>query len=68
MCGALRVLSGFMQPMQLFENKAIAVHMRGKTGAAYERPWKAENSSNPLAQWAEKKKAEAAAADAKKAD
>ena len=47
-----------MQPMQLFENKAIAVHMRGKTGAAYERPWKAENSSNPLAQWAEKKKAE----------
>ena len=54
--------------MQLFENKAIAVHMRGKSGAAYARPWKAENASNPIAQWAERKKAEAAEAEAKKAD
>merc|ERR1719487_2880236 len=61
------VIMSVMQPLQLMSNKAIEVHIRGKSGPGYERPWKADTSGNPLAQWAEKKKAEAEAA-AKKED
>ena len=50
-----------LQPMQLLDNKAMAIHLRGKGGApGYERPFKVE-ATNPLAAWAEKKKAEAEA-------
>jgi len=55
------VLMSVMQPMQLFDNPALAIHLRGKPG---ERPFKAA-AGNPLAQWAEKKKAEAEAASKK---
>ena len=37
------ILMSFMQPMQLFDNKALAVHLRGKSGPKYARPWKADN-------------------------
>lgn len=58
------ILMSIMQPMQLFDNKAIAIHLRGKSGPDYERPFKVEKSGNPLQDWAEKKKAEAEAAQA----
>ena len=63
------VIMSIMQPLQLLDNKAVQVHLRGKSGPGYERPWKAAASGNPLAQWAENKKAEAermSAAHAKK--
>ena len=53
------IMMSFMQPMQLFENKAIQVLLRGKSGPGFERPWAAETGGNPLAEWAEKKKKEA---------
>ena len=58
-----------MQPLQLWDNKALHIHLRDKSGPGYERPWKAANADNPLAQWAERKKAEqqeAQAADKKR--
>ena len=61
------IVMGVMQPMQLFENKCMAVHLRGKSGPGYERPFAAATSGNPLAQWAEKKKAEAEAERKKRA-
>lgn len=61
------LLMCIMQPLQLWDNKALAVHLRGRSGPGYERPWKATHAGNPLAQWAEKKRAEAEEA-AKKAD
>ena len=64
------LMMSIMQPMTVFENKAIAVHVRGKGGPEYERPWKAETAGNPLAQWAEKQKeaAEKQAEEDKKRD
>ena len=57
------VMMCVMQPLQLWDCKALHVHLRGKEGCAgYERPWKAANAGNPLAQWAEKKKEEQEAA------
>ncbi len=47
-----------MQPMQLWENKAFHIYLRNIKA---ERPWKSANADNPIAQWAEKKKAEAEA-------
>lgn len=47
-----------MQPLQLWDSKPMQIHLRGVSGPAYERPWKAAASGNPLADWAEKKKAE----------
>ena len=44
------------QPLQLWDNKALQIHLFGKT---FERPWAAPGADNPLAQWAERKKAEA---------
>ena len=61
------VIMLFMQPMQMYDNKAIQIHLLGKSGPEYERPWAAAGADNPLAQWAERKKAEAEAA-AKKED
>jgi hypothetical protein len=45
-----------MQPMQLYENKAIQVHMLGRTGPEYARPWAA---NNPMQGFIERKKKEA---------
>eukprot|EP00325_Prymnesiales_sp_UTEX-LB-985_P030824 CAMPEP_0174728336 /NCGR_PEP_ID=MMETSP1094-20130205/51536_1 /TAXON_ID=156173 /ORGANISM="Chrysochromulina brevifilum, Strain UTEX LB 985" /LENGTH=201 /DNA_ID=CAMNT_0015930231 /DNA_START=7 /DNA_END=612 /DNA_ORIENTATION=+ len=53
------LMISIMQPMQLWDNPAMHIHLRGKSGPGYERPWKGANADNPLAQWAEKKKAEA---------
>merc|ERR1712070_283961 len=50
------VMMGFMQPMNVLTNPAIRCHLFGKTDI--ERPFKADNANNPLAQWAERKKAE----------
>ena len=55
--------TGFMQPMQILTNPAMHANVLGK---AVERPFKSEQANNPLAQWAERKKAEADAAAAKK--
>ena len=55
--------TGFMQPMQILTNPAMHANVLGK---AVERPFKREQANNPLAQWAERKKAEADAAAAKK--
>ncbi len=44
------------QPLQLLDNKALLIYLRGHQ---YARPWKAASADNPLAQWAERKKAEA---------
>lgn len=64
------VIMSIMQPLQLFDNKAIRAHLLGMDVGP--RPWKAANADNPIAQWAEKKKAEAQEKDrlekAKKAD
>ena len=62
------LLMSIMQPFQLYENKAVQIHMLGRSGEGFERPWAAANADNPLAQWAERKKAEAEAEKAKKAD
>mmetsp|Transcript_4661 Transcript_4661/g.12413 ORF Transcript_4661/g.12413 Transcript_4661/m.12413 type:complete len:197 (+) Transcript_4661:103-693(+) len=48
------------QPLTVFDNNALKIHM---FGAQIERPWKAANADNPLAQWAERKQAEAAEAN-----
>ena len=61
------VIMSLMQPMQMFEHKAIAVHLRGMSGPGYERPWEAA-ANNPLAAWAEKKREESMAEDSKKKD
>lgn len=53
------VVMSVMQPMQLWDNKAIQVHLFGKSGPGFERPWAAPTAGNPLAEWAERKKAEA---------
>ena len=58
--------TGIVQPLTLWDNPAMHIYLRGKSGPGYERPWKSANADNPLAQWAEKKKEEAAMADAKK--
>ena len=44
------------------------IHLRGKSGPGYERPWKAAAADNPLAQWAERKKAESEAAEHEKVE
>jgi len=48
-----------MQPMQLWDNPAMHIHLRGKSGEGYVRPWKKPQADNPLAAWAERKKEEA---------
>ena len=57
-----------MQPLQLWDNRAMHIHLRGKSGPGYERPWKAAAADNPLAQWAERKKAESEAAEHEKVE
>ena len=59
-CPLTRLLmpsSGLMQPLQLYDNNAMHIYLRGV--AAVPRPWKAAKSGNPLQEWAEKKKQEA---------
>lgn len=53
-----------MQPMQLFDNNAIKIHLLGFKEESYPRPWASANANNPLAAWAEKKKEEQAAREA----
>ena len=53
------VIMCIMQPMQLYENKAMQVHMLGRGGPEFARPWAA---NNPMQQWLEKKKNDAEAA------
>ena len=45
-------------PLQLWDSKAVQVHIFGRDPGP--RPWAGANSNNPLAQWAERKKAEGA--------
>jgi len=52
-----------MQPMQFWSMQAFHIHLRGVPAeGAYARPWAKPDAGNPLAQWAEKKKQEAAEA------
>ena len=60
------IVMSVMQPLQAFDNKAIKVHLFGMSGPEFERPWASANAGNPLADWAERKKAEAEA-ESKKA-
>lgn len=53
-----------MQPLQIWDNKGMHVHLRGASGPGYERPWKKAAGGNPLQDWAEKKKTEMAEAEA----
>jgi len=53
-----------MQPMQLVDNKAIWIYLLGRDGPEYARPWSPPGGTNPLQQWAERKKQEAEAAEA----
>jgi len=46
-----------MQPMTFWENPALQIHWRGKSGPGYERPF-AKPKGNPLQDWADKKKKE----------
>ena len=50
------VIMCIMLPLQIWDNKAVRLHMFGLDVGP--RPWAAANADNPLAQWAEKKKAE----------
>lgn len=50
--------AALMQPLQLYDNKAVHIHLLGKSGPGYERPWKSANANNPLKAWAEKKSEE----------
>mmetsp|Transcript_18585 Transcript_18585/g.31091 ORF Transcript_18585/g.31091 Transcript_18585/m.31091 type:complete len:228 (-) Transcript_18585:323-1006(-) len=47
-----------MQPMQLYDNKALHIYLRGCSGDEYNRPWAAPGGANPLQQWVERKKKE----------
>ena len=51
------VMLCIMLPLQIWDSKAVALHMLGRDVGP--RPWAAANADNPLAQWAERKKAEA---------
>ena len=51
------VMLCIMLPLQIWDNKAVALHMLGRDVGP--RPWAAADANNPLAQWAERKKAEA---------
>lgn len=49
-----------MQPMQFWALQAFHIHLRGVAPeGSYARPWAKADANNPLAQWAERKKAEA---------
>lgn len=54
------LMMSVVQPLQLFDNAAIKLHLFGADPAAHPRPWASANADNPIAKWAEKKKAEAA--------
>ena len=58
------VMLCIMLPLQIWDNKAVAHHMFGRDVGP--RPWASADANNPLAQWAERKKAEAEAETAKK--
>jgi len=69
-CIGVHYKFGYMQPLlmtcimnlfHLYDCKPLHIHLLGKK---VERPWAAPAAANPLQQWAEKKKAEAAAAEA----
>ena len=51
------VIMCIMLPLQIWDNKAVKLHMFGLDVGP--RPWASDAQNNPLAQWAEKKKAEA---------
>ena len=55
------VMLSVMLPLQIWDNKAVKHHMFGQDVGP--RPWAAANADNPLAQWAERKKAEAEEAE-----
>jgi hypothetical protein len=61
-----------MQPMQFWGMQAFHIHLRGVAAeGGYKRPWPKEGANNPIAQFVEKKKAEAEAhktTEAKKAE
>ena len=67
-CTFLHFQFGYVQPLlmtcvmnlfHLWDCKAVHIHLLGKQ---VERPWAAAAAANPLQQWAERKKAEAEAA------
>ena len=67
-CTFLHFQFGYIQPLlmtcvmnlfHLWDCKAVHIHLLGKQ---VERPWAAAAAANPLQQWAERKKAEAEAA------
>merc|ERR1719453_1587582 len=51
------VMLCIMLPLQLWDNKAVALHVLGRDVGP--RPWATADANNPIAQWAERKKAEA---------
>ena len=55
------LMTCIMNLFHLYDCKPLHIHLLGKK---VERPWAAPAAANPLQQWAEKKKAEAAAAQA----
>jgi len=69
-CVGVHYKFGYMQPLlmtcimnlfHLYDCKPLHIHLLGKK---VDRPWAAPAAANPLQQWAEKKKAEAAEAQA----
>jgi len=69
-CIGVHYKFGYMQPLlmtcimnlfHLYDCKPLHIHLLGKK---VDRPWAAPAAANPLQQWAEKKKAEAAEAQA----
>jgi len=59
------IVMAITQPLQLLDNKAVLIYLRGHK---YERPFPDARANNPLAQWAERKQAEAAATTTNSAD
>lgn len=54
------LMNAAMMPLQLWDCKAVGIHLLSQK---HERPWSAPQQNNPLSQWVEKKKAEAAQAE-----
>lgn len=50
------VLASVTLPLQLLDNKAVMIYLRGHT---YERPWGGTHEDNPVRQWMEQKQQEA---------
>ena len=59
------LITSVMMPLQLWDCKALAIHLLGQKHA---RPWAAAGANNPLSQWVVRQKAEAAQAEAAQAE